>query len=131
MKRVIVTGASGFIGQPSVLALRDRGFEVHAISSKYANQHQNGVTWHELNLHNKGEVAAIMAQIKPAYLLHLAWYVEHGKYWSSPENLKWVITSLELAEQFLKHGGRRLVCAGTCAEYDWRGGLCSERSTPI
>jgi nucleoside-diphosphate-sugar epimerase len=28
-------------------------------------------------------------------------------------------------------GGRRIVAAGTCAEYDWRYGYCAERVTPL
>ena len=29
------------------------------------------------------------------------------------------------------NGGKRVVMAGTCAEYDWRYGYCSENITPL
>src|SRR5262249_35683519 len=39
--------------------------------------------------------------------------------WCAPQNLDWVSASLHLARQFAEAGGRRLVVAGTCAEYAW------------
>jgi nucleoside-diphosphate-sugar epimerase len=38
---------------------------------------------------------------------------------------------MELLRAFAKYGGRRSVMAGTCAEYDWNYGICSESSTPL
>ncbi|MCJ7626689.1 MAG: NAD(P)-dependent oxidoreductase, partial [Anaerolineaceae bacterium] len=62
---------------------------------------------------------------------HLAWYTEPGKYWSSPENLRWTAASISLLHTFHQQGGERFVGAGTCAEYDWRYGHCSEAVTPL
>jgi nucleoside-diphosphate-sugar epimerase len=64
-------------------------------------------------------------------LLHLAWYTVPGRYWTSAENLRWVQSSLGLLQAFSQHGGQRVVMAGTCAEYDWQHGLCSESVTPL
>ena len=55
----------------------------------------------------------------PDHLLHLAWFTEHGRYWEALENLDWVAASLTLARAFHERGGRRMVMAGSCAEYDW------------
>src|SRR5207253_10776751 len=51
--------------------------------------------------------------------------------WTSPENYGWVAASIELARAFAACGGRRIVAAGTCAEYDWSAGLCHEFDTPL
>jgi nucleoside-diphosphate-sugar epimerase len=56
--------------------------------------------------------------------LHLAWYTAHGKFWTGPENLDWVLASVTLARYFVLAGGRRMVCAGSCAEYDWTNETC-------
>ena len=72
-----------------------------------------------------------MSEVRPEALLHLAWCTDHGAFWSSPENLRWVASSLELLQVFHRAGGRRWVGAGTCAEYDWRFGFCSEAVTPL
>jgi len=72
-----------------------------------------------------------MGAIQPTHLLHLAWYAEPGKFWQHPVNLAWVRASLDLLEQFHRQGGTRVVMAGTCAEYDWQYGFCSENVTPL
>jgi nucleoside-diphosphate-sugar epimerase len=67
-------------------------------------------------------VARLTSEVKASHLLHLAWYVEHGKFWDAPENELWLEASKTLFEQFAAAGGRRIVAAGTCAEYDWKLG---------
>ena len=76
---------------------------------------------------------SLYRDVQPELLLHLAWYAEHGKFWSSPENLRWVASTLDLLAAFAAAGGRRSVLAGTCAEYDWgaTAGPCEELSTPL
>ena len=132
MKRVLLTGARGFIGAHCLEALQDRGFEVHAVSSRgRQNSDSEQVEWHHADLHNAEHVLRMLAEIKPQYLLHLAWDVAHGVYWSSLENLRWVKSSLSLLQAFIDAGGQRAVMAGSCAEYDWNYGYCSEELTPL
>jgi nucleoside-diphosphate-sugar epimerase len=72
-----------------------------------------------------------MGEVQPAHLLHFAWFTTPGEYWTARENLDWVWASLDLLQAFEEHGGKRVVMAGTCAEYDWRYGYCSEQITPL
>ena len=65
---------------------------------------------------------------RPTHLLHLAWETEHGKYWNSPKNLRWVEATIRLVEAFCSYGGEKLIMAGTCAEYDWKIGYFRENS---
>ena len=128
--KVLVTGGSGFIGQYCVRQLHAKGYEVHAVSS--VHQPSTGsVQWHQASLLDEAQTRSLVRAVKPSYLLHLAWYTKHGKYWTSPENLNWVKGSLALMQEFTESGGKRLVTAGTCAEYDWNHGLCLEDSTPL
>jgi nucleoside-diphosphate-sugar epimerase len=69
--------------------------------------------------------------VRATHLLHLAWYAEPGKYWTSPENYVHVAAGLELLRAFADTGGARAVMAGTGAEYDWRHGYCVEDLTPL
>lgn len=131
MKRVLLTGARGFVGRQCVPLLIERGYEVHAVSSKAPAENIAGVEWHRADLLDSVHVAELLAQTRPTHLLHLAWYAVPGKYWTSLENLRWVRASLDLLQAFAQHGGRRVVVAGTCAEYDWRYGYCSEKVTPL
>lgn len=133
MKRVLLTGATGFIGRHAVAPLLRRGYEVHAVSSKSPDESDAAaaVRWHRADLLDGGDVSKLMRAVEPTHLLHFAWYAVPGKYWTSPENFRWVRASLDLLEAFSGCGGRRLVAAGTCAEYDWNHELYSERTTPL
>jgi nucleoside-diphosphate-sugar epimerase len=130
VKRVLVTGASGFIGRHAVTSLAEQGFEVHAVDLRSGPSATN-VVWHEVNLLDAKQVSDLVHTIGAADLLHFAWYAEHGKFWSSPLNLDWVAASIGLFKSFVEAGGRRAVFAGSCAEYDWAGsGLLMENETP-
>ena len=131
MKRVLITGASGFIGSNCLDLLAARGFDVHAADIQEPPKKIVGVHWHAIDLLDPVRVSELMAEVKPSHLLHFAWCAEPGKYWMSPDNLRWVQASLELLTEFRVHGGIRVVMAGTCAEYDWRYGYCLERTTPL
>jgi nucleoside-diphosphate-sugar epimerase len=127
-RRVLVTGASGFIGRRVLDPLVAAGHEVHAVSR--AGGSAGRVTWHAADLL---ESAAVIGTVRPDVLVHLAWYAEHGAFWTSAENVRWVEASLVLLRAFAEAGGRRAVMAGTCAEYDWAygDGTLREDTTPL
>jgi nucleoside-diphosphate-sugar epimerase len=131
MKKVLVTGARGFIGWQTVKLLQDHGYEVHAITSGELPDDAKDVYWHSIDLLNLDQIDDLLTSIKPSHLLHLAWYVTSGQ-WSSPndEHIKWVQASLQLIRSFKSNGGQRFVYAGSCMEYDWNYGYCSEYLTP-
>jgi nucleoside-diphosphate-sugar epimerase len=112
---VLLTGATGFIGRHALTALTDSGHEVHAVARRSGPERAD-VSWHEADLLTG---CSVIAEVQPEVMVHLAWYAEHGEFWSSPENLLWVAASLQLLRAFADAGGRRVVMAGTCAEYEW------------
>lgn len=128
MRRVLVTGATGFVGTQVLPLLRARGFEVHAAGRTAPAEPE--VRFHAGDLLEADERRAVLAAIRPSHLLHLAWYAEPGLYWTSPRNLDWVAASLDLAQGFVASGGVRLVAVGTCAEYAWGGARFHETATP-
>jgi nucleoside-diphosphate-sugar epimerase len=131
MKRVLLTGATGLIGRHCLPTLLAHGYEVHTVSTRTASTHPPGVHAHQTDLLDPAQVAALLASVQPSHLLHLAWYTQPGAYWTSLENIRWVQASLGLLQAFVAHGGRRVVLAGSCAEYDWSYGYCTERITPL
>ena len=130
MKRVLVTGATGFIGHFTLPLLLEKGYEVHAVSSQPVAESKPGCFWHNTNLLDTEQASDLLTRISPTHMLHLAWYTEPGKYWTSPANIQWVQSSLNLLNSFQQNGGQRIVFAGTCAEYDWNYSLYSEYATP-
>lgn len=131
MKRLLLTGATGFIGQHCLPLLLAQNYEVHAVSSSRRVDAASDVEWHAGDLLDTGRISDLVRSVRPTHLLHLAWMTTPGQYWTSLENIRWVQASLELLRQFAAHGGHRAVMAGTCAEYDWRDGYCSELTTPL
>lgn len=119
MARVLLTGARGFVGGPCLDLLVRQGHEVHAVSSQPVSRSGSSATWHQVDLLHAAETRGLLEAIRPELLLHLAWITEHGRYWTAEENHDWVAGSLALAESFVAVGGRRMLTAGTCAEYDW------------
>ena len=133
MKKVLLTGASGFIARNCIQLLQNKNYDIHAVTSgtKGKPPGDKNVTWHQVDLLNELAVSELLRSVKPTHLLHFGWYTEHGKFWSGEENLAWTKSTIQLLKEFKKNGGRRIVGAGTCAEYDWRYGYCSENVTPL
>jgi nucleoside-diphosphate-sugar epimerase len=132
MKKVLITGATGFIGRHCLPLLVEKGYEVHAVARRTPQwQSSSKVSWHQTDLLQPGSASELLKRIRPSLLLHLAWYAVPQKFWDAPENLMWVRSSLDLLQSFSENGGERVVAAGTCAEYDWGFGECLEDETPL
>ncbi len=129
MKRVIVTGASGWIGSHALPFLVERGYEVHAVANRGGSAPARGVEWHRVDLLDESAVTAMLERVRPTHLLHLAWYAEPGKYQMSEQNYAWCRAGIDLLRAFAATGGRRAVFAGSCFEYDHSAGVCSETDT--
>lgn len=119
MKRVVVTGARGFIGRRCLPQLAARGFEVHAVSSA------------DCNLLDPAAARALIERVRPSHLLHLAWIAQPGVFWTSRENLDWLAAGVQLVDSFYAAGGIRAVGVGSCAEYADSGSPCREETTPL
>jgi nucleoside-diphosphate-sugar epimerase len=130
VSRILLTGGTGFIGHHVLARLRAAGHDVHAATTAQPPPATGDVTWHRADLLAGADV---VADVAPEVLLHLAWYVEPGRFWTAPANIRWVEASLALLRAFADAGGRRAVMAGTSAEYDWHaaGPRCHERNTPL
>lgn len=123
-ERLLLTGASGFVGRALVAPLRAQGFELHVVT-RHAMPAAEGVHRHAADLLDATAARALLRDVRPAVLLHAAWYVAHGRFWTAPENADWVDASEALADAFAEAGGRRFVGIGTCAEYAATDGVDS------
>jgi len=127
---VLLTGASGFLGRYVLNSLCRHGIETITIGRQRAPD-SAFADFTQVDLLAGPDFTALVKASRATHLLHLAWYAEHGKYWTSPLNLRWVEATTRLVEAFCDAGGRKVVGSGTCAEYDWSHGYCREDSTPL
>ena len=127
--KVLLTGASGFLGRYVLLELIRRGIETVVVGRGRPDGFDGEFI--SADLLEAVDFCAIHRHVRATHLLHLAWYAEHGKYWTSPLNLRWVEASVRLVESFCAEGGEKVVVAGTCAEYDWSVGYCQEDVSPL
>jgi nucleoside-diphosphate-sugar epimerase len=129
-RRLLVTGATGFIGTAAARALLVTGAEVHGVTAS-GRASPPGVMMHQADLLDEAATAGLLQRLRPTHLLHVAWDVTHGAYWTSPANFTWLAAGARLLRDFLAAGGQRAVGVGTCAEYVWEGDLYTEHATPL
>lgn len=126
--KVLLTGASGFVGLHTAAALSKAGAKLH-LASRSEPSLAIG-QWHQVDLLEKDTTTRLIEQVRPDIVLHAAWRVEHGRFWTDPANLEWVAATLHLVRVASEFGASRFVGIGTCYEYEWPvDGVCHELRT--
>lgn len=131
--RVFLTGATGFIGSKVARVLVREGYDVWVLLRRESDPWRIQDILPNLrvvhgDLQAKEELDACLEELRPELCLHFAWYAQPGVYLASELNLRYLEASLSLAFRLAKVGCKRLVVAGTCAEYDLSLGYLSETS---
>ncbi|MDR3156975.1 MAG: NAD(P)-dependent oxidoreductase [Lactobacillales bacterium] len=122
--KVLIIGGTGFIGEEILKLIRNQNIEIYAIKNKKNFQDQdNNINWIKCDIFNDMELKKVFQEVKPQYLLNLAWRISQN-YWIANYNFDFLKTSISLLQYFKLNGGKRVVFAGTCAEYKYK-------STPL
>jgi len=117
-KKVLVTGATGLIGRELARPLVEAGFEVWAVS-RQKNLTNPHINWICGDLFDSAFMEKVIAKVRPTHLLNMAW-VTTDDYLSSEANYAFLSSGINLLRSFARHGGRRVVFAGTCFEYEFK-----------
>ena len=124
--RVLVTGASGFIGSHLTRALLDAGAEVHALTSVVSSVYptrlvdlRDRITLHEASLSDRGALETMATEVKPQYVFHLGAYTHVGKSWQRVDECVQVNVqgTVNLLMALAPHGYTRFLNTGTSEIY--------------
>ncbi len=135
-KRVLVTGATGFIGANLTRRLVHDGHEVHLLVRPAdvrwrIDSISTKVHLHEVTLHDQERVEDVVIGINPAWVFHLAAY---GSYSSQRDAQTIVATNyngtVNLVEACLKTEFEAFVNAGSSSEYGHKDHAPSETELP-
>lgn len=74
MKKILVTGSNGLLGQKLVYKLKDRSDVDLIATARGENRllNQNGYTFYSLNIEDRENVDAVIDKVKPDYIIHTA-----------------------------------------------------------
>ena len=121
--RVLVTGASGFIGSHLVRALAEVRAEVHAVSRRpraTRDEPTEGVVWHQADLTGPNAAARLIAEVAPRMVFHLASEVTGGRELALvlPTFEANLASTVRLLAAATESGVERIVLAGSVEEPD-------------
>lgn len=123
MKKVFLTGGTGLIGTQTIPFLQKAGFEIYALTLD-ENKSENGIKYVKGNLFDKIQIDNLLSEIMPEYMLHYAW-LSTGLF-NDNSNFDFLTSSIDLLKSFAKYGGKRVVMAGTYAEYGYHNETLKE-----
>ena len=130
MEKGLVIGAAGFVGNYLLNEMHDNGLECHAtklpgelLSNPYA-------TVHDLDIMDKEAIVALLFEIRPDYIFHLAAQSSVGLAWKKPGltvdiNIKGSLNVMDAIRELFYEP--RVLLVGSGEEY----GFIREGETPI
>jgi UDP-glucose 4-epimerase len=120
-RRVLVTGASGFIGARLCERAVELGGVVHGVSRRSLPASSHGVHWEQVDLTDEAAVRALLRRVQPDVVLHLASEVSGDR--SADAVLPMLHANLVAAVNVMlacgEAGCARIVLAGSMEEPDF------------
>lgn len=129
MYRVLITGATGFLGSNLIENLTEFEAQFFLLTRNSDNKvDTNNLNYITCDITDFEQVTSVLESIKPTHLINMAWGMIPSDY-NHPENFDYLNASINLLHEFQKNGGNRVLSIGTCFEYSWEQALCIEDVT--
>lgn len=119
MKKIIISGAGGFIGSSLTRKFVDEGYEVIAISRHFnpAFPDSSNIRRHNIDIGTPENLYELLPEGEYEAFYHLAWRGVNGPEKANPiiqlDNVRLTVACAEVAN---KIGCKKFLCAGTVAE---------------
>ncbi|MCF8196772.1 MAG: NAD-dependent epimerase/dehydratase family protein, partial [Polynucleobacter sp.] len=127
-KRILITGATGFVGRQVLKYLATEDVLVTLVvrdgnEALFANNSvvESIILTQDIFAETVGWWANVLNGVDT--VIHLAWYVQPREYLNAPQNIDCLLGTLNLAKGAAIAGVRRFIGIGTCLEYDLSGGV--------
>ena len=132
--KILVTGATGFIGSAFAKLALSRGHSIGGMMLPTETPPTH-VPVSDRMVWIKGTLADLpwteIETFRPEACIHFAWIATPGVYLESPENEKHLEWSLNLAQRLKGIGMKQFVGVGTCIEYKITNVPLNEECTPV
>ncbi|MBW4443764.1 MAG: NAD(P)-dependent oxidoreductase [Plectolyngbya sp. WJT66-NPBG17] len=119
-QKILVTGASGFIGHHLCQRLLRSRADVYGVSRLQRSSNDSSIQWLQGDVRNLKEMRQVMVSIKPDVIFHLAGYVSGSRsldtIQATLENI--LVSTVNLLTLMAELGGRRIILAGSLEEPD-------------
>lgn len=123
MKKVLITGAGGFVGKYLIDEFKNENYKIIACDIEKADKFNSDVEYHDMNILNKETVETVIKTCMPDYLINLAAISSVGLSWNIPDKTMEVnvIGTLNILEAVHKYCSNcKILLIGSSEEYEMK-----------
>jgi nucleoside-diphosphate-sugar epimerase len=133
-RRILITGAGGFVGAATVRAALADGHTVMALVRRPGSMRLAGLTGdlsvHAVDLSDAATMADLLVSLKPEIVIHSAWEGVGGALRAGDIQFENIRTTLALVDAAIAAGASKFVGIGSQAEYGRYDRCISEADLP-
>ncbi len=85
MKKVLITGAGGFVGSYLIKEFKENGYEIIACDINKSDSISKEVVYYDMDILNKARIDEVLKDTMPDYLINLAAISSVGLSWKIPQ----------------------------------------------
>ncbi|MDE5830192.1 MAG: SDR family NAD(P)-dependent oxidoreductase [Clostridia bacterium] len=120
MKKVLITGAGGFVGKYLIKEFKDNGYSVIACDIKKTENIDDDIPYFDMDILNKERIENVFREVMPDYIINLAAISSVGLSWNIPEktmevNIIGTINILDAVRKVIPNA--KVMLIGSSEEY--------------